>query len=59
METKRSRRDVREEENVVHILLKCNASKRWGAKNLDNKWQYISEKMARKKKISCNKITEF
>ena len=49
----------KEEENVVHTLLKRNETQMWREKFVDNNWLYINEEMVHKKIISCSKITEF
>lgn len=47
-----------EEQDVVHMLIKCNATQRWQEQFLDNKGLHINEEIAYKKIISFNKITK-
>jgi len=56
VETKRQKERCRnsrsplckEVENVVHTLLKCNKTQRWGERFVDNNWLYIKEEMVHK-----------
>lgn len=45
-----------EDENVIHILLKCKETQRWREQFLSDK--YLYEKKEIRRKISCNNIAE-
>ena len=43
-----------EEENEIHILLKCKATQRWTENLLNDEWQYINKQHARKQLVVVN-----
>ena len=47
-----------EEDNEIHILLKCNGTQRWQDHFWNYKWLQANEEIAHKKIINCTKITE-
>jgi hypothetical protein len=49
----------KEDENIVHILLKPNETERRREQFSKNKWLQIKEETAQKEIISYNKITQF
>ena len=48
----------KEEENVIHILLKYKETKRRRKQFLNDEWLHINEEISCKIKISYNKNTE-
>lgn len=48
----------KEEENDIHILLKCKETWKWREQFFNNKWLHINEEMALKKTIIFAKSTE-
>jgi hypothetical protein len=48
-----------EEEDAIHILLKCSETRKWREQFLSRKWLRLSELIVLKKIINCNNGTEF
>lgn len=46
-----------EDENVIHILLKCKETQRWREKFLNDKYIYEKKEITRKQ-INCNNIAK-
>jgi hypothetical protein len=47
-----------EDEDAIHILLKCSETKKWREQFLSRKWLMLNEGTAYKKIINCTNITE-
>jgi hypothetical protein len=47
-----------EEEDPIHILLKCSETRNWREQFLSRKWLNLNEWIVFKKIINCNKIIE-
>jgi hypothetical protein len=43
-----------EEEDIIHILLKCSETRKWREKFLSRKWLGLNEWIILKKIINCN-----
>jgi hypothetical protein len=48
----------REDEDAVHILLKCSKTRKWREQFLSRKWLGLNEWIVFKKIINCTNITE-
>jgi hypothetical protein len=48
----------REEDGVIHILLKCSETRKWREQFLNNKWLNINEDVAYKIIINCTNAVE-
>jgi hypothetical protein len=47
-----------EEEDPIHVLLKCSKTRKWREQFLSRKWLRLNELIALKKIISCNNSIE-
>jgi hypothetical protein len=47
-----------EDEEVIHILLKCSEMRKWREQFLSRKWLMLNEGIAYKKIINCTNIIE-
>jgi hypothetical protein len=47
-----------ENEDAVHILLKCSETRKWRDQFLSRKWQIVNEEIAYKKITNCTNIIE-
>jgi hypothetical protein len=48
----------REDEDALHILLKCLETRKWGEQLLSRKWRIVNEEVAYKRIINCTNAIE-
>jgi hypothetical protein len=49
---------VAEDEDAIHILLKCSETRKWRGQFLRRKWLVVHEWIAYKKIINCSNIIQ-
>jgi hypothetical protein len=55
---KRRRLLCRQEEDALHILLKCSEMRKWREQSLNRKWLIDNEEIAYKRLIYCTNAVE-
>jgi hypothetical protein len=48
----------REEEKLLHILLKCSETRKWRERFLSRKWLIVNEEVTYKRAINCTNAVE-